>query len=181
MLWYRESDLYNHTEMNIRTLFYKGIMEKPINLACVKNDFTMKILKTTFILFVISICNFSCSDNEDSNPVSMTEELITSGRWYAESQTDFTLDDCGKHSNFRFLENGNFVNESFDDSSGSCEMKSTISGTWELLSDTQMTITFEDTTITYTIVTISEEELVVSYQSGSDTITTILDKNPGNG
>ena len=142
-------------------------------------------MKKAKILFsvLITICILTaCSSDDDSSTSEPTvEELLTSGNWYVESQTDFSMDDCIKHSNFRFLANGNFISESYGDDSGTCEMNNTHSGTWEFLSDTEITMTYETSTITYTIVTISENELVFNWMSGGDSLTTILDKNPGNG
>src|SRR5690606_37887152 len=110
----------------------------------------MKTIKNICLLLASIVLCASCSNHDDSAiPEPTVEELITSGSWYAESQTDFTMNDCYKHGYYRFLANGNFISENYSDGSGSCDISNALSGTWELLTDTEMTITFETTTIIY--------------------------------
>lgn len=109
------------------------------------------------------------------------EDLLLSGKWYFESRTNLVLDICDKQSNRRFLPNGNYILEYYYNIDDGCEIYDSTEGTFELLSDETFSVTYEENTLVYTIVAISETELIVTATSGGMLITIVLDKNPGNG
>lgn len=143
------------------------------------------IKKLPFAALAILTLLTACSKDDDKpvpEPGPTVEEFLISGRWYFESQTNLVLNDCEKQSNWRFLSNGNLVQEVYSDVEGECEIVTTAAGTHGLLSDEALVLTYGTTSIEYTVITIDETELIVQFSSGGGTpITIVLDKNPGDG
>uniref|UniRef100_UPI00404AF116 lipocalin family protein n=1 Tax=Gelidibacter sp. TaxID=2018083 RepID=UPI00404AF116 len=142
----------------------------------------MKIFKILpFIALAILTLFNSCSKDDDSSSEPNVEDLLLSGKWYFESRTNLILDICDKQSNWRFLPNGNYILEYYHNADDGCEIYDSTEGIFELLSNETFSVTYEENTLVYDIVAISETELIVTATSGGMLITIVLDKNPGNG
>ncbi|MEZ4802317.1 MAG: lipocalin family protein [Gelidibacter sp.] len=140
------------------------------------------IFKILWFIPFVGVMLFTACSKDDGNdtPEPTVEELLTTGIWYFESQTFTTLDACDKHTNLRLLTNGNFVQELYNDAGGTCDVSATIAGTFVLVSDDTFILSYGTTTVQYTIITVSEDELILQFDGGGDTpITAVLDKNPG--
>src|SRR5690606_34156335 len=122
------------------------------------------ILKNIQLIpFVALILFTSCSKDDDGSIIEPTvEELVTSDRWYYESQSNLPLNNCDKQSSLRFFTNGNYLQEVYDEAEGECEMALSGAGTFELISDETLTMTYNENTLIFNIVSISETELVLS-------------------
>lgn len=142
----------------------------------------MNIMKTSstskyLILFFITVLIISCGKDDDSpTPEPTVEELLTNtGRWYIESITGESMDNCDKTTYWEF--SGNRLIEQWfgTDTEGNCAAGYLGQFTYDLVSETQLNLS--DGTITeVTIESISETQLKVSYPNG-DVI--VFDKNPG--
>ncbi len=144
-------------------------------------------MKTRIIIFnslLLILFAFSCNtEDEVDSQESIIEDLLTieGGRWFAEGQTGLVLDECDKHTNYTFLENGNLQFEIYDDSSGTCEIGVSISGIWKLISETELVLLFEGQTSIVNIESVTVDVLVLSWKLEDETVTYILDKSQGNG
>lgn len=139
----------------------------------------MKTIKTIFTILAFTTL-FSCSSDDDSHQPTVAE-LLTSGKWYFESMTIAPLNNCGKNTFIQFFENGNAYTETYSlDGAGECVLSQVNSGTYELISDTQLsTTTAGETNSSLVIVQISETQLILRDESGSTHNTITLDKTQG--
>ncbi|MGJ7033843.1 hypothetical protein [Niabella hirudinis] len=142
----------------------------------------MKILKITALLFVV-LCLANCKkDKDDTTPPTAMERLTAGdGRWYQEHSSFATYTECEKHGSLRLFANGNFILEEYSDTGGTCAVNVTRSGTWMLISDTEMSLALGASTMIYTINTVTATELAVQFTIGEDVFTGSFDKTPGNG
>ncbi|GAA3792007.1 hypothetical protein GCM10022271_25490 [Corallibacter vietnamensis] len=111
-----------------------------------------------------------------------TKEKLTAGdgKWYFESPAHNT---CYKKSFIRFFSENTFIQEIYDlDSNDNCVVQSggTGSGTYEVLSDTEIDFTFSGSTAsTFTIISLTENELIFQITANGTTSTIVLDKTEG--
>jgi len=141
---------------------------------------TMKT-KTSWFYLLCSIALFSCSDDDGNTAQPTVAELLTSGRWYFQTVSSSELNACEKTTFIEFFDNGNAYSETYSlNTEGACTMISSSSGTYELLSDTQLSITNNgETNDDLVIVQISETQLILRDESGSMPVTISLDKTRG--
>lgn len=135
----------------------------------------MKSLKT--ITLLLSVLAFSCSSDDDNSSEDMqsTSQLLTESKWYQQSKSPGSFSDCEKNGSFKFNTDNSLNVESFDDSSGTCEFQGTVNTTYTL-SGMTLTLTFGTDVITATINSISETTLNVTDSNGD---TVVLDKTQG--
>lgn len=138
----------------------------------------MKTIKSIFTLLAFTTL-ISCSSDDSRQPT--VAELLTSGRWYFESMTAVTLNNCEKNTSIQFYENGNIYTETYSlNGANECVLSQVNSGTYELLSDTQLSTTNgSETNSSLVIVQISETQLILRDESGSTHNTITLDKTQG--
>ncbi|MGG5486516.1 lipocalin family protein [Gaetbulibacter sp. PBL-D1] len=111
-----------------------------------------------------------------------TKEKLTAGdgKWYFESPAHNA---CYKKSFIRFFSENTFIQEIHDlDSNDNCVVQSggTGSGTYEVLSDTEIDFTFSGSTAsTFTIISLTENELILQITANGTTSTIVLDKTEG--
>lgn len=142
----------------------------------------MKVHKASLVLLIVAVCSFSCSndDNDDGPQEPTVMELITSESWYLEGFGDFILDDCDKHSTYRFGTDGSILIEAHSlDAEDNCMYDGDIMYSWELISDTEFILTEDGDDLTCLITVLSENDF--SFDLGEDSFNYVLDKNPGNG
>lgn len=140
----------------------------------------MKTIKSIFTLLAFSTL-LSCSKDDNDSRQPTVAELLTSGRWYFESMTSVTLDNCGKNTSIQFFDNGNVYTETYSlNGASECVLSQVNSGTYELLSDTQLSTTNgSETNSSLVIVQISETQLIIRDESGSTHNTITFDKTQG--
>ncbi|MEZ4802822.1 MAG: hypothetical protein R2797_08605 [Gelidibacter sp.] len=139
------------------------------------------IIKASITLFVILIC-FACSNDDDSSSEPTTMQLLTADKWYMESSTLIIMTECRKQTWVQFLENEVLVGEGFyTDVNDNCISNPLATATWQLLGNSEFTITSNGETLLYTIISMSEDELTVSAELDGETQIYVYDKNPGNG
>jgi hypothetical protein len=142
--------------------------------------------KTIALLLLISATLHSCS-KDDSPPEPTVAELLTSGKWYLEaySTNEGSIPprtDCQKHSYLEFFPNGNRMSENFhSDDEDNCVTAFIVTGTWELIDDTQIYYSDDGVETFIEIISISETKLILSQSMGDLVYTLIFDKNPGHG
>ena len=137
----------------------------------------MKTYKQLSILFII-LTLFGCSSDDDNGSMNnnpTTIELLTSGRWYNESVSPGSYDNCEKMGYIQFSENGDFTIESFELDAGNCESLGINTANFTLTNNTNITISFEGDTITAVIVSITENSLTIT----TDEETIVFDKTEG--
>ncbi len=111
-----------------------------------------------------------------------TKEKLTAGdgKWYFESPAHNA---CYKKSFIRFFSENTFIQEIHDlDSNDNCVVQSggTGSGMYEVLSDTEIDFTFSGSTAsTFTIISLTENELILQITANGTTSTIVLDKTEG--
>jgi hypothetical protein len=130
---------------------------------------------------VLALTLFNCSSDDDSASAPTVAELLTADTWYLESASSIIVDDCTKTTYFQFLDNGNVLSEGFtlNDVDG-CITLGVVSGTYELISDTQLATTFNgETNESLIIVQITDEQLILRDESGSESNTLVFDKIQG--
>lgn len=141
---------------------------------------TIKLLSIAFLFMLILNC--SKSDDGESSQQPTARELITSGKWYLESATPLgAMDNCDKQTWYEFFDNDNLVAEGFSiDAEDNCVTSWTDSGTWFLIDDQTLNLTAGGSTLTCSILNLTDEGFVFSLELEGDTQTYIFDKNPGN-
>ena len=103
----------------------------------------------------------SCNNDDESNP--SVRESLTSGRWYFESMSLSPLNDCEKNTFIEFFQNWNAYTESYNlNAENVCEITLVNSGSFELV-----------------IVQISDSQLILRDESGSEHNTITFDKTQG--
>ena len=142
----------------------------------------MKTLKFLSLLAVIFLA-VSCSRDDDNQPEPQltATELLVSGRWYFETMGGMTLNACNKRSYYEFLPNGNFIGSSYSlDADDDCVQLLYVSGTYELLNDSEIQLATESASGTeteiLTIIDISPNRLVLRNETAQ---TFELDKTEG--
>lgn len=138
----------------------------------------MKTFKTIFTLTCLLML-LSCNNDDESNP--SVRESLTSGRWYFESMSLSPLNDCEKNTFIEFFQNGNAYTESYNlNTENVCEITLVNSGSFELVSDSQLSITYgTETNSSLVIVQISDSQLILRDESGSEHNTITFDKTQG--
>lgn len=143
----------------------------------------MKTIKNICLLLASIVLCSSCSNDDDSStPEPTVEELLTTtGRWYIESITGENMGNCDKTSYWEF--SGESLNEQWfgTDTEDNCIAGYSTSYTYELISETQLNITNDDSTTEVTIESITETELTISYLLSGENTVVFFDKNSGNG
>lgn len=136
---------------------------------------------TFLYLAILTLISFNCSSDNDNASAPTVAELLTADTWYLESASLTIIDDCTKNSSFQFLNNGNVLSEGFGlNDEDECISLGVVSGTYEIISDTQMSTTFnEETNSSLVIVEISQSQLILRDESGSESNTLIFDKIQG--
>ncbi|WP_298894222.1 lipocalin family protein [uncultured Psychroserpens sp.] len=137
----------------------------------------MKTYKQLSILLVI-LSFFGCSNDDDNNGNGnqpTNRELLTSGKWYNESVTPGSYNDCEKMGYIQFSDNGTFTLESFDLNAGNCESFGINTGAFTLSNNINISVSFEGEIITAVIVTITENSLTIT----TDEETIVFDKTEG--
>ena len=132
----------------------------------------------TICLICLVLFTFSCnkSDDDSSDSVELTtEELLNSGKWYQESNGSGSNTACEKKGYVQFMSNGDFVINSYEDNSGSCESLGTTTATYTLSNNKNIVITFGIETLTATILSISDIELTLETEEE----TLVFDKTEG--
>ena len=149
----------------------------------------MKTRTKTIVLLLLAVTLHSCSKDKDDSPTPepTVTELLTSGKWYLEAySTDEgnipPRTDCQKHSYLQFFPNGNRMSENFhSDDEDNCVTANIVTGTWELIDDTQINYSQDGVETFIEIVLITETQLILSQSMADLVYTLIFDKNPGNG
>lgn len=134
-------------------------------------------MKTICLIYLVLI-TFSCNKSDDDSSESIqltTEELLTLGKWYQESKDPGTYTACEKNGYIQFISNGDFVINSYDDNTGSCESLGVTNATYTLTNNMNIIITLGLETLEATIVSISESELTLE----ADGETLVFDKTEG--
>jgi hypothetical protein len=135
----------------------------------------MKTLKS-FLILTLALVAFGCNSNDDSDGEGPTNlELLTSGKWYQESSTSETYDNCEKMTYVEFTTGGSVTLNSFFDNAGTCESPGPVSGTYTLQNDVDIHIEIDGENMDAVITSISEDELVVTTDEG----TLTFDKTEG--
>lgn len=137
--------------------------------------------KSILYLAVSTLTFLNCNNDDDSASTPTVSELLIADTWFLESASSFIVDDCTKNSSFQFFENGNVLSESHGlNDEDECLSLGVVPGTYELLSDTQLATTFNgETNSSLVIVQISESQLILRDESGSESNTLVFDKNQG--
>ncbi|WP_299335808.1 lipocalin family protein [uncultured Psychroserpens sp.] len=135
----------------------------------------------TFIKLSVSITllfAFGCSNNDDGNSndggEQSTLELLVSGRWYQESKTPGSFSTCEKSSYIEFSNETDIALHFYNDDSGPCESEGVVNANYNLSGNT-LEINVPDGTVTANIVSISEDELIVTAEDE----TVVFDKTEG--
>lgn len=137
-------------------------------------------MKSYNILLVLSIVLFaSCNKDDDggSNPQPTNLELLTSGKWYFESNPPGVNTACEKKGYVQFMANGSLIINSFDDASGTCESLGAVNATYTLTNDVNITIVFGSDSQAVVINSISENELKITNSDNGE--INIFDKTEG--
>lgn len=134
---------------------------------------TLKLLGVSVLL----LCLASCSSDDDGIDIGKTnQELLIAGIWYQETNSDEDLSDCEKTTSFNFVNNTDLEIEVFADLTGSnCESFGMIDATYSLTNDVDLTIMFDGDTANAVIISIDDNELIIS--DDGETIT--FDRIPG--
>lgn len=124
---------------------------------------TVKTIKTIFLICLV-LLTFSCnkSDDDSSDFIQLTTaELLTSGKWYQESNGSGSNTACERKGYVQFMSNGDFVLNNFDENSGNCESLGITTATYTLSNNKDIVITLGIEIVTATIQSISESELTL--------------------
>lgn len=93
--------------------------------------------KLPFLLFSFVVAALACRQDDTTSPT--VAQMLTSGKWYLEKRTDFTLDNCYKQSYFEFRTNQSYSNSTFyTGEGGNCESLNTSTGVYQLVSNTEL-------------------------------------------
>lgn len=120
----------------------------------------IKSLLCVTILFTFLLNSCSSDDSDNSEPQT-TLELLTSGKWYFESQFQDTLTPCEKIGYMEFKNDGTFVVNNYWQESEGCQLVNTIMGSYTLMDDETLNIVTENDTFEIYILTISEDEMAI--------------------
>jgi hypothetical protein len=136
----------------------------------------MKTIQSLFCICTL-LCLISCSSSEtdDSDEVLSTQELLTSGKWYQESQSPGSFSPCEKNTSFQFNTDGSVIIEGYNETSGSCQLENTLTASYTL-SGLSLTVSLGSETISATVENISTTELTLSESTGA---MTVFDKIKG--
>lgn len=140
-------------------------------------------MKTQKVLFVLALClallNLNCNSDDDdgssSQPTNM--ELLTSGKWYFESKTPGSYNDCEKNGYIQFMDNGTLILDVFEEDAGTCVSLGAVTANYTLTNDVNLTLTLGTDTESAVISAISATSLTVNNTDTGEVI--IFDKTAG--
>lgn len=138
----------------------------------------MKTLKLITLSLLLSITFFSCNSDDDNPSIEPTTKERLAHKWFllkvlnVETGEETIADSCEQNSYYEFSITGDFSLGFFALNTGTCELNSSESGTYEMMEhegDEGFLITLPDgSTEGSKIVSISETELVLE-QTGFGT------------
>ena len=138
----------------------------------------VKNISAYLTLLLLALFMLSCSKDDDNTEVSepTNQELIL-GQWFWESfSTGSELSACEKRSSMLFLEDGTLIHSLYSaDFSGECSLSDNLESNYSFITDDLIRGEYsESTTFSLTIVSISKNELVISFdEGGGSTILTL--------